>query len=370
MTSTLFGLALPRNVRDDVLRAFRARIGDWWKLAYRHDLLTARAVRGIQIEATKLFDRRVINPLLRLVADQVPQAQIRSGDLARDLFPELVSLRNAVERTVAAGVGEIRKLTEDRVAEIARGEVRWLSASIAAVVGNEFGAGVRDVFGDGVVQRATQSLRDRVWLGDSTEKWFQKALETPTADAARAYITTGVKQGLTVREMTSAIAGTRTQAGILDRPKATAAALVRTASTHATNSSRMESFRALGVTHWRFIATLDLRTSKQCAANDGEVYPIGEGPIPPLHPNCRSVAAPELFPNREPRGQRAALGGQVPANTTFEDWFGALSKAEQDRWAGPARAEAFRAGKLTLKDLVGRDLQPLRLDELEALDRL
>lgn len=365
-----FGIALPSDRRPGLLAALRDRLGDWMRLSFRHDLLVARAVRGVQLEIVRQFDARVINPLLVLVAEQVPRAQIRSGDLARDLFPELVSLRAAVEQTVASGVAALRRLTEERVAEIARGEVRWVGASIRSVVGEEFGAGIAARFGEGVEQRAAQSLRDRVWLGDSTEKWFEKALQQPAADAARSYITTGVKQGLTVDEMTKAIGGTRTQKGILDRPKATAQAIVRTASTHASSVSRMESFKELGVRYWRFMATLDLRTTVQCASLDGQIYPVGEGPMPPLHPNCRSVASPAFRPDEEPRGKRAALGGQVPASTNFEEWLGSQSVADQNLVLGRAKAEAWRAGKLELRDMLGRDMQPLTLAELKDLDRL
>jgi SPP1 gp7 family putative phage head morphogenesis protein len=370
MSSLGIRLGLDRERQEQLLPILRERLADWLRLSFRHDILVARAVRGLQIEAARSFDRLVLNPLLQLVVDRVPQAQLRTGDLSRDLFPELVSLRAAVEDVVRQGVSAVQRLTETRVAEIARGEVRWAEASFRKVVGEEFGAGVAEAFGAGVEQKAATSLRDRVWLGDSTEKWFEKALETPTADAARAYITTGVKQGLTLDEMTKGIAGTRTQKGILARPKATAQALVRTAATHATSIAQVESFRALGITHWRFVATLDLRTSIQCASNDGQVYPLDEGPLPPLHPNCRSKPSPVINPNREPRGQRAALGGQVPASTTFEDWLGTQTQAEQNIVLGRAKAEAWRSGKLTLADMLGRDLQPLSLAELKELDRL
>ena len=40
---------------------------------------------------------------------------------------------------------------------------------------------------------------------------------------------------------------------------------------------------------YRFLATLDGRTSRQCSANDQLVFKKGESmPTPPLHPNCRS----------------------------------------------------------------------------------
>ena len=48
------------------------------------------------------------------------------------------------------------------------------------------------------------------------------------------------------------------------------------------------------------------------------------------------------------RGQRAALGGQVPASTTFEEWLGTQTQAEQNIVLGRAKAEARaeRAGQI------------------------
>jgi SPP1 gp7 family putative phage head morphogenesis protein len=267
-------------------RTLRDRIDEWLKLTYRHDVLVGRAVRGLQLEAAALFDREVTRPLLVEVAGRLGGAQLRTGNLVRDLMPELVGLRTEIERVVHRGSDAIRRVTETRMEEIARGEVRWAETAARRVLGDEFAAGVQGRFGDGVPAQAVRSVRENTWLGDSTEKWFEKLLDRPTADKARAWVTTGVQQGLTIDEITRGLAGTKTQTGILDTGRVAARALARTSATHATTVSRTESFRALGVGYWRFLATLDQRTSLQCASEDGNIYPLGEGPVPPLHPNC------------------------------------------------------------------------------------
>ena len=60
----------------------------------------------------------------------------------------------------------------------------------------------------------------------------------------------------------------------------------------------------------------------------------------------------------------------MPASTNFEEWLGSQSVADQNVVLGRAKAEAWRAGKLDLRDMLGRDLQPLTLAELKDLDRL
>lgn len=159
-----------------------------------------------------------------------------------------------------------------------------------------------------------------------------------------------------------------------------------------------------------FVATLDDRTTLVCASNDGRVFPIGEGPIPPLHFRCRSlrvvvfnvdnlltraaVPATEKMLLGEfaaannlgavssyadlPRGFKTKyngfkrkrlreLIGQVPATTTFETWLKDQSKAFQDEYLGKGKADIFREGKLTLSQFVTRDGYTLTLEQLKQL---
>ncbi|MFY9345567.1 MAG: minor capsid protein [Planctomycetota bacterium] len=357
---------LPPDREQSIRKLLRERLDEWLRLSFRHDILVARAVEGLRIETAALFDREVVRPLLLAVSSALPSIQPRTGNVVQDLFPEVARLRAEIERIAGAGVAVMRSSTERLMEDLARREIRWMASTTQAVTGQAIGT--EKVLA--LLNATPDKLRQSVWLGDSTEKWFQKALERPTADAARAWVTTGIKQSLTTDEIVRGLVGTRTQTGVLDRPRATAKALVRTAATHATTTGRQDSFQAIGVGYWRFTATLDLRTTLVCSAHDGEIHRVGEGPLPPLHVNCRSVAAPVMSPDEEPIGKRAALGGRVPATTTVEDWWRQQSAADQDLVMGKTRAAAWRAGKLSLKDMLGRDLQPLTLDELRRLDRL
>jgi 8-oxo-dGTP pyrophosphatase MutT (NUDIX family) len=47
-----------------------------------------------------------------------------------------------------------------------------------------------------------------------------------------------------------------------------------------------------------------------------------------------------------------------------------LAETDQDEVLGKTKAAAWRAGKLSLEDMLGADLQPLTLAELRDLDRL
>lgn len=74
--------------------------------------------------------------------------------------------------------------------------------------------------------------------------------------------------------------------------------LIRTETNHFYNQAANDSYKAMGIDKYKFIATLDSRTSEICAHMDGKIIEVDKGAvgvnIPPLHPNCRSTIAPYL----------------------------------------------------------------------------
>ena len=72
----------------------------------------------------------------------------------------------------------------------------------------------------------------------------------------------------------------------------------------------------------------------------------------------------------EPFGTRASIKGPVSAKTNFAEWLERLPADDQEMVLGKAKAEAWRSGKLKLKDMLGADLQPLTLAQLRELDRI
>jgi len=77
---------------------------------------------------------------------------------------------------------------------------------------------------------------------------------------------------------------------------------------------------------YRYIATLDTRTSAICRALDGKEFEYGKGPMPPQHFNCRSTTVPVIDYKAldippPPEGKRASMDGQVPGNITYGEWL-------------------------------------------------
>ena len=156
-------------------------------------------------------------------------------------------------------------------------------------------------------------------------------------------------------------------------------ALVRTSINQVANTASQQVYEAnQDITpRYRYVATLDTRTSSICRALDGREFEYGKGPMPPQHFNCRSTTVPvidykALGFDPPPPGRRAATGGQVPANESYGQWL-----AKQDL---PTKAKALGAGKVAYFDklaakygpkdaiakLVRDDGSELTLDQLRA----
>ena len=105
--------------------------------------------------------------------------------------------------------------------------------------------------------------------------------------------------------------------------------LVRTELNYVQNRAALDSIKDAGMKYYRFVATLDRRTSADCRAHDGKIYPVDEGSpgtnMPPLHPHCRSTITGSLKGDSTPKGSRAARDRvgkyiRVPADMKYEDW--------------------------------------------------
>lgn len=133
-----------------------------------------------------------------------------------------------------------------------------------------------------------------------------------------------------------------------------------------------------------YVATLDSRTTPICRSLDGTIYDGDEGEHPPIHMNCRSVRVPAINGKaigsrpsnaaternlrglRGPARRRAVekLVGQVPAETTYQQWLGRQTVAFQNEVLGPTRGVLFRKGGITLDRFVDSSGSQYTLREL------
>lgn len=155
-------------------------------------------------------------------------------------------------------------------------------------------------------------------------------------------------------------------------------AMVRTSINQVANASSQQVYEAnQDVTkRYRYVATLDSRTSAICQALDGQEFDYGKGPVPPQHFNCRSTTVPLIdykglgIPPPKP-GKRRSSDGLVPANQTYGQWLSDQSKAVKADVLGPEKVPYFNrlARKYgptkAIRKFVSEDGSELTLDQLK-----
>ena len=152
-------------------------------------------------------------------------------------------------------------------------------------------------------------------------------------------------------------------------------ALVRTSINQVANSASQQVYEAnQDITKkYRYVATLDSRTSSICAALDGREFEYGKGPMPPQHFNCRSTTVPIIDPDILPPStiaKRASADGPVPINTSYGQWLKDQPLKTQQDVLGPGKVPYFNrlvekyGARDAMAKLVRDDGSELTLDQL------
>ena len=107
--------------------------------------------------------------------------------------------------------------------------------------------------------------------------------------------------------------------------------VVRTESCYMAGELTAQSYIDCGIKSYRYVAVLDLRTSKICRELDGKVFPVEERKAginyPPMHPYCRSttisVIDKEILKDMKRSAYNPETGRteMIPATITYEQWY-------------------------------------------------
>jgi len=192
--------------------------------------------------------------------------------------------------------------------------------------------------------------------------------------------------------------------------KRNADAIAITGATHyAAQGQKAMAMRNLDIIDKEYpIVTFDNHTSRICISIDGkyqEGWPVNESPIgyPPYHFRCRTIIGYMTIGQKEKQGTRTALSGKkgqealeafelkkerlrtksqvtysgkkdlnifnpesIPATTKLDAWL--ITQPEwyiRDTLKSKKIADAFIAGRFSLKNLTDNNLRPLTIAELE-----
>lgn len=247
--------------------------------------------------------------------------------------------------------------------------------------------------------------------------WAQR-IASADIDRITQQVRIGLVQGETARQIAARVVGTAARQGangVTEITRRDAASLTRTAVNAFSNEARKAFSEANSdiADMEMYLATLDSRTTPICRSLDGKTYPVGEGPRPPMHWQCRSLRV--LLLNGQVLGtrplktsterqlveeyrQRAGLGtgpktraglprghkgefdafarrrvreltGTAPASLSYQDFLKRQSPAFQDDVLGQAKGRLFRQGGLTLDKFVDQAGRERTLADLARTER-
>lgn len=220
------------------------------------------------------------------------------------------------------------------------------------------------------------SLRRPLWLvvaaaalaapvqGRTVRRWLQDAAQDD-ARRIRTAVFAGVGLGERPDEVARRVVGSA-------RAKGTDGAtqisrnhidtITRTGIIHVSAFTRDQFFRLNTdvLPLEQLIAVLDSATTELCRGLDGNRYPVGTGPVPPLHMGCRTIRYAVL-----PRD----VGGPVPEPEVYGAWVRKAPRAVQVELMGATRAQALRAGTFDAAKFTDYGAREMSLEQVKAAAR-
>ena len=161
------------------------------------------------------------------------------------------------------------------------------------------------------------------WSGDNYSKIIWKNTQG-IADRLKTDMLVGLMTGKTNREMAKEIQRDFAVGAYEARR------LVRTESNYISNVMEMESYRECDIEEYRFLATLDLKTSEKCQKLDNRRFKVSEAEVgknmPPMHPFCRSTTiadfGEEIMGKMERRARNPVTGkNEIVGDMSYKEWY-------------------------------------------------
>lgn len=317
-------------------------------LAVKHRVGLSRYSTGVVRKVVALLNRTERSIVERL-------ARTGNETVAGQRLEQLLSELRAIQRQGSALVAERMNAS---VAELAGPEAAFAARLIDAAPTTV----IADIFSPvPQMPQIVAAVNARPFQGRFLKDWLS-GLDESAAARVRDAVRQGFVEGRTTSEIIQTIRGTKAARftdGLMETTRRGAETMVRTALTHTANVAHQATYEALGVKEWRFVATLDARTSLICAGLHGKVFKVGAGPQPPRHPNCRSTTIPVV----------EAIEGVEPFEfPSYEAWLRAQPAEVQDDILGPGKAALFRTGRLPIDRFVDNKGKVLSLSQLKARD--
>lgn len=354
------------------MRSVNERIADEIR---RHAISLARYSEH---EKQSIF--RMLNRLFGQLRNDLQDSDITTGR-TRYQRRRLELLFKQVRATIATSYDEIGKRTEAGLKSLAEIEGEWAVSMLNKSLGVKF-----VTMTPATAEQLGAIASDVLIEGAPSSEWWSRQSEK-LLNNFKDQIRQGWTRGETLDQLMKRLTGGLDEDGnpYFDLRKGTrrgAEATIRTSVQAVANDARMRVYKdnADIIDGLQWVSTLDLRTTVECAAMDGLVWDLNGNPIghgmtldpPPRHWNCRSVLVPITKSFREmgipidefPESTRASMDGQVPESQNFEKWIAGKPDSYADEVFGKGRAELWRQGKISVRDMVDQRGNPLTLEQL------
>ncbi|WP_421710850.1 minor capsid protein [Alcanivorax sp.] len=347
-------------------------------MAVPEALVDSTVRHAVYLERLKSGEAKQMVGFLQEVDREIRKKLLFRSELAaykRDklnrLLKEIDSLLTGLYAKQTAGLlGSLKELAEYEAGFEARNLNSVVSAASFAVpaITTVWSAATLDPMS----VRGTQGGK---LLDPFIKDWARSEIE-----AVKNRIRQGAFEGQTNAEIVRSIRGTKARRykdGLLDTTRRHAEAVVRTAVQHVASTARKQTWdrNADLVTGYRWVSTLDSRTTTQCRSLDGQRFEVGDGPMPPLHIGCRSTTVAELDDGLDfldKGATRSSENGYVDADLTYYQWLKRQPAAFQDSAIGPTRGKLLRNGGINAERFaqlqLDRNFQPLTLAEMRRLE--
>lgn len=345
-----------------------------------HAISLARYSEHEKRQIYKMLDR-----IMGKLKNELQDAEIGKG-VSRSEKKKMEELFKQAKETIETGYGDISKKAEAGLKSLSELEGDWAVDMLNRSMGVKF------VTTKPTTKEQLSAIAGETMIqGAPSKEWWSRQSEKLT-NGFKDQIRMGWMQGESLENLMKRLTGGKDEDGnpVFDLKSGTrrgAEAVIRTSVQAVANEARMLVYKdnADILEGLQWVSTLDTRTTIECAALDGLVWDLNGNPIghdmmlipPPRHWNCRSVLVPVPKSFRDmgidldefPESTRASIDGQVPESKTFATWIKGKPDGYSEKVFGKTRADLWKAGKISIRDMVDQRGRPLPLSALVSMPK-
>lgn len=330
----------------------------------------------VYLEGLKKTNSKEYNKVMSLLYSTVTE-QLNGREISELSKTQLEKLIRIIKEEQGSNISDSVDTLINELQDLAVYAYEFEAGAIVA------GTSVDSVPEDVAVDEIWKVATDRPLSVDGglLDAWIDKLSETQLTSVENM-LRRASAEGWSTRAMLQALRGTRANRyldGLTYKLGRSNETIVRTVTQHISSTARQQVWMDNDdiISGYKWVSTLDNRTSSICRSLDGKKFDLDKGPLPPIHPNCRSVTVPILKDGIELLSKgatRSSATGSVPQTQTYYDWLKQQPAGFQDSVIGEERGLLLRNGGLSTTEFASLQLnstfEPLTLDEMRRLKPL